>query len=55
MTSSNKVVICRTCNGRGWYEDHAPHCDGDECIECGCPVQVQCPVCQGTGMEKVND
>ena len=35
MTSSNKVVICRTCNGRGWYEDHAPHCDGDECIECG--------------------
>ena len=37
---------CKVCDGAGWYADHAPDCDG-HCH--GCPIQVQCKDCEGTG------
>ena len=42
---------CPTCNGDGWYADHASsdlHDENGQC--CGyCPVQVQCEDCKATG------
>jgi len=46
---------CKDCGGDGWYADHSPeHYAGQDldCSECGCPVQVQCEKCEGTGKIK---
>ena len=39
---------CDACDGQGWTAKHYPHCDGN-CYEWGCPAQVQCEKCNGTG------
>jgi len=49
---------CPNCNGDGWYLDHsrahyaAQYDPKLDCGQYGCPIQVQCERCQGTG--KVN-
>ncbi len=40
---------CKDCDGVGWTAEHAPRCLGD-CENHGCPYQVQCETCQGTGI-----
>jgi hypothetical protein len=40
---------CKNCDGVGWTAEHAPYCLGD-CENHGCPYQVQCEKCQGTGI-----
>ena len=45
---------CKQCNGDGWYADHSEshYRNGnnpDDCYKYGCPIQVQCADCLGTG------
>ena len=40
---------CEQCDGRGWNPEHSPKCNGD-CDTHGCPYQVQCVPCLGTGL-----
>ena len=47
------TVPCPECNGEGWYADHSLehyHNSHDpDCSRYGCPVQVECEKCNGTG------
>ena len=44
---------CLNCEGEGWIVDHSPahyaNQQDPDCYPYGCPVQVQCEECQGTG------
>lgn len=44
---------CLVCMGEGWISDHSPahyvNQNDDDCSKFGCPIQVQCSNCQGTG------
>jgi RecJ-like exonuclease len=42
------AVPCPDCEGVGWTAEHHPKCDGN-CNYFGCPYQVQCEKCYGTG------
>jgi len=39
--------VCPECNGKGWvviessHPEHDYACNGDDCLEAGCPVEVQ--------------
>ena len=48
----NKIK-CSVCGGDGWYADHSLehyHNSQDcDCSKYGCPVQVECEICEGTG------
>jgi len=47
---------CPDCNGFGYTAEHNPadpHPDG-ECSG-GCPIQVECQKCEGTGWLKTNE
>jgi hypothetical protein len=52
VTSGVRIEKCRACDGDGWTAEHAPSCGGD-CWEFGCPVQVQCSACGGSGEVEV--
>lgn len=41
-------TTCETCGGTGSYAEHAEGCYGN-CSKHGCPVQVQCRPCNGSG------
>ncbi len=47
---------CSQCSGNGWYDDHTPaHYDDpsdNDCGKHGCPIQVECENCEGTGYVK---
>ena len=47
------VVKCEQCDGNGWYADHSllhyQNSNDTDCSEYGCPVQVECEKCNGTG------
>ena len=50
----NRPMKCKQCNGDGWYADHSEshYRNGnnpDDCYKYGCPIQVQCADCLGTG------
>ncbi|HUX57105.1 MAG TPA: hypothetical protein VMV77_09030 [Bacteroidales bacterium] len=44
---------CQVCGGNGWYTDHSnahyANPQITDCFEFGCPVQVECEECNGTG------
>jgi len=40
---------CDACDGNGYTSQHAPHCNGN-CEEWGCPYQVPCEKCKGSGV-----
>ncbi len=52
----NKDLACPVCNGDGFTSEHDPedtsseHLSGGNCRTC--PVQVQCEVCEATGIFK---
>lgn len=45
---------CSQCNGDGWYADHSlghyQNSSDSDCSKYGCPVQVECDKCNGTGV-----
>jgi hypothetical protein len=46
----HELAICPDCDGYGWYSDHDPtdpHRDG---VCTNCPAQVQCEICEATGL-----
>jgi len=53
-----KKEVCKQCDGNGWYADHSPehyHYSHDtDCSKYGCPVQVECDLCEGTGYKILN-
>lgn len=50
-------AVCPYCNGDGWTDEHAPHPHPEGDCMGMCPIQVQCPHCEGTGkvMQEVVD
>ena len=49
-TEEEAEMICQICDGKGFYPDHHGNCNGEDCLEYNCPVQVQCFACRGTGV-----
>ena len=49
-------TICERCQGMGFFADHSPSHyanSNSTCYEHGCPVQVECQECKGTGKAEV--
>lgn len=46
----DRLTRCGRCNGEGWTAEHDPMCGvAHGCEHFGCPIQVGCISCQGTG------
>lgn len=43
--------MCPNCGGHGWTAEHVRG-DHYDCDQLGCPVQVPCEKCEGTGQVK---
>lgn len=51
LNAVEKMNICRTCAGEGYFNEVCPECEGEEFYNCSCHGKGKkvCPICNGVG------